>query len=814
MMSRVDGRAAGARSLLAGRVAAFCVALALASFAQGAVAPDSTLLAALGSSAPEVIVVQVTLNGERKGEFFVTVVNGAFLARSKDLKAIGLVAAQGRTWVSGGDEHVWVNSIPGIDATFDEARLSLDLTADAKLLPVTTVDLWSGRNENVVYPDNASAFFNYDIGYAGGGSGFADRVLAATQIGVRSGDYLFLSDSTCNTGLTDHHCVRLTTSLINDRRDTLVRTIIGDFGVATGSLGTAFGMGGLSYSKLYDIDPYFIRFPQQSLTGQLRTASEVDLYIDGQRVRTMRLPAGDFDLRNITQVTGYRSVDLVIRDAFGREQRIATSFYSSERSLKQGLHEYSYNIGALRENFGVESNDYGPLAFAGFHRYGVTDSLTLGVRAEGKSGLFNAGPSATIVLGSAGILNIAGAVSGDGDRTGSAGLLSYSYLGEHLNAGLLARKDSANYTALVDTTLDRRNYELAATVGYTAPVFGAISAGYSTFKAYQGQDRKLASLSYSRSVLDGRGSVFVTVVNERANERQTNVFAGFSYNFDANYSVLGSYQRLHGENSESLQFQKAQPVGEGIGYVVGVSQQSSPEGTSRQIAPSFQYNGRWGIVRGSAQHGDGPGATSNYALSVAGGIAWAGGMVAAGRPVTDSFGVVKVDELEGVRVLVNNEEIGRTGANGRLFVPSLSSFIDNQISIDVADVPLDYSFPESVRVVSPTYRAGAVVNFHAKRLQAFTGTLVIMVNGKARPAEFFNVIVDVDGRPVTFVTGRGGEFYVEDLKAGRYKSQLAGNGTRCRFDLVVPDAKVPMTDLGELGCALPKDPEGEPARPQ
>jgi outer membrane usher protein FimD/PapC len=785
MLSRLDCRAVDARRLLAGSVVAFLVALVLAGIPPSATANEPMLVAALGGDGPETMVVQITLNGERKGQFFVNVINGTFLARAQDLKAIGLVSVQGRTWALAGEEYVWVNSMPGVQASFDEARLSLDLTADPKLLPVSTVDLWAGRGEKVVYPDNASAFFNYDIGYAGGNSGFPSGASAATQIGVRSGDFLFLNDSTCSSSSDDHKCVRLTTSLIHDNRDTLVRTIVGDFDAASGSLGATISMGGLSYSKLYDIDPYFIRYPQQRLTGQLRTPSEVDLYIDGQRVRTMRLPAGDYDLRNITQATGYRNVDIVIRDAFGREQRIDTSFYSSERSLQEGLHEYSYNVGAPRENYGVESNDYGSLAFAGFHRYGVTDSLTLGVRAEGSSGLYNAGPTATIVLGAAGLLNVAGAVSENSGHNGGAGLVSYSYLGEHFNAGLLVRKDSPDYAALVNSGLDRRNYEAAATVGYTAPGFGALSAGLATFKPYQGQDRKSASLSYSRTVLNGRGSVFVTVVNERAQDRQTNVFLGFSYNFDADYSLIGNYQRLHGESSESLQFQKAQPVGEGLGYVIGASRTSASEGSSTQFTPSFQYNGRFGIVRGYAQQSDNSNSTSVYGVSVAGGIAWAGGMIAAGRPVTDSFGVVKVDDIEGVRVLVNNEPIGKTGADGRLFVPSLSSFLNNQISIDVANVPLDFTFPESVRVVSPAYRAGAVVNFLAKRLHAFVGTLKVRRNGEVRPAEFFEVALDVDGRPLVFITAR-----------------MSANGTACGFDLSVPEAKGPLTDLGETVCEL------------
>ena len=805
MMMRPDGCASGARSCRAGAVTRYWLALCLGMLALVAAAQDSSLVAALGSAGPETMVVQITLNSEKKGQYFVSVVDGRFLARVQDIKALGLVDARGRTMMAGGEEMVWLNSIPGVQVTFNEARLSLDLVADPKLLPANTVDLWTGRGERVFYPDNASVFFNYDFGYAGGNSGLPDGFSATTQIGARTGDFLFLSDTTCTAASSARGCVRLTTSLIHDRRDTLVRTVIGDFGFASGYLGTTFSMGGLSYSKLYEIDPYFIRYPQQGLTGQLQTPSEVDVYIGGQRVRTLRLPAGTFDLRNITQATGLRSVDLVIRDGFGREQRVNTSYYSSERSLKAGLHEYSYNIGALRENFGVESNDYGPLAFAGFHRYGWSDALTLGVRAEGRSGRFNGGPTATVVLGAAGLVNLAASVSDDGGRTGSAALASYSYLGRHFNANLLARKDSPNYATLLDVGVDRRNYEMAGSIGYTAPVWGSFSAGLATYKAYEGQDRKTASLSYGRPLFDGRASFFVTVVNERAQDNRTNVFAGFSYNFDAVYAITGYYQRLRGSTSETIQVQKAQPVGEGLGYVVGVSRLSAADESSTQITPSFQYNGRWATVRGFAQQADSPGSPRSYSLAGAGGIAWAEGWVAAGRPVTDSFGVVKVDSIEGVRVSVNGQSIGTTGADGRLFVPSLASFLDNQVSIDVANVPLDYTFPEFTRTVSPAYRAGAVVNFQAKRLRAFVGTLKLRANDKVTPAEFFNVTLDIDGRPLQFVTGRGGEFYFEDVRAGRYRAELAGHGIRCRFELEITEAQGPLTELGETICAMATD---------
>ena len=122
--------------------------------------------------------MQVVLNQEKKGEYFVAVVEGRFLARMQDLLAAGVPVAGARTMVTGGNEYVWIDSIPGVQATFDEAQLALNLVADPKLLPMKTIDLWAGRSPQVAYPDNASAFFNYDIGYAGGNGSFPDGFFA------------------------------------------------------------------------------------------------------------------------------------------------------------------------------------------------------------------------------------------------------------------------------------------------------------------------------------------------------------------------------------------------------------------------------------------------------------------------------------------------------------------------------------------------------------------------------------------------------------------------------------------------------------
>ena len=41
----------------------------------------------------------------------------------------------------------------------------------------------------------------------------------------------------------------------------------------------------------------------------------------------------------------------MLKDPFGNEQRIYYPAYFSTQMLREGLHEYSYNIGFLREQY-------------------------------------------------------------------------------------------------------------------------------------------------------------------------------------------------------------------------------------------------------------------------------------------------------------------------------------------------------------------------------------------------------------------------------------------------------------------------------
>ena len=749
-------------------------------------------------------MVRVFLNGEEKGDLFVErTEDGDFLVKEEDLAAIGFRDPAGTILEIEGVRHLSLRSMMGASFEFREKDLSLVITAHPSLLPKRTVDFLPARQRKVLYPKDQGGLLNYQAGYIAGDS-FSFRSFDVTnQAGIRVGDVLLLSDSSFTKTPDDSRFVRLMTSATWDRRETLQRAVVGDLLASSGELGASVNLGGIGFSKVFRIDPYFRRDPMANVSGLLPLASEVEVYLDGTRIRTVKLPPGEFDLRNITRYNGASAVSLVIRDPFGTERRIEFPFYFTDTLLREGLHEYSYNLGVLREDFGSESNRYGHAAFSAFHRYGWRDTITLGGRAEGGGGVVNLGPEAVFRIREAGVLAASLSAShDDGQGFGGAGLIRYTYQGSRWNAQAFLRGISREYAVIgEEIRSDRTRTETGGGVGYGTREAGSLTLDLGFADRHAGPDRFSAAATYSKTL--GRNATLrLSWRKTREAGSEDEVFLGLTWYPWREISLSASYQGGDGQSTETLQFQKNAPVGEGYGIRGSVVRTDSPLASSTAVDPLFQYNGRYGIYTAEyrAEFVDGGSRMETTRLSAAGGIAYVGGTVGFSRPVTDSFGLVRVDRLEGVRVSLNNQEVGRTDASGEVFLPNLGSYYENQVSINDKDVPIDYSLSEVIRYVSPPLRSGSVIPFEARKFQAVTGTIAIRRGGKIFPAEYLEVRMRADGEEIVFPTGKGGEFYLENLPPGRYRGTVQVPEAPCPFEMEIPRSDEMLIELGGLSC--------------
>ena len=715
------------------------------------------------SFAADPVVVGINLNFEAKGDFFVLPSDdGDFLVRVEDLKSMGFRAPSGKQTSESGEPYLSLRSIAGVAFNYNQKNLSLEISAAPNLLLKRTIDFSYQKQDTFYYPEESSAFLNYRISHSTLDP--ANKSLELTnQIGIRTGKLLFQTDSIYSQGSETNHFNRLLTSFTHDRRDELIRTVVGDSQLSSGDLGNTVILGGVSYSKIYRIDPYFMRYPSVNQTGFLPTPSEVDIYLDGTRIRSEKLPPGEFELKNFYATPGAGQVEFVIRDHFGREQRIIRPFYLSERLLKAGLQEFSYNLGFVREGFATTDDRYTKPAFSAFHRYGKSDGLTLGGSAEAISDFVNLSPEVIAMLGTAGVGNAAIAVSaGSAGRNGLAGSAGYGYNKKMFSARALIKGFSKDYTTIGNmNSVNKKKYELSLGGGVGAPQYGSASLELAQTASYDGQSQNSVTLNYSKRLakrLDFFAS-FRTVHGDGADNR---LFAGVSCSLDNDNVVSSLLDISKTSDKELLQIQKNAPTGEGLGYRASIERVSAADGTLYAVNPAAQYNSRHAIFTADVRGENGTSTSkSTYQIGVAGSLAYVGNTFALGRPINDSFAVVKVGDLKGVRVYQNSQEAGTTDASGKLFVENLNSFIDNQISINDKDIPMEYSLTTVFKHISPPFRSGSCLLFQVTRLQPITGSLHLDRGDKIVPMEFAEARVSLDNREITIPTGKGGEFYLD-----------------------------------------------------
>ena len=754
--------------------------------------------------------VKVFLNGEEKGEFLVRLLDdGDFLVRTADLAVMGLSVPPGRTVEIDGEPHRSLRSLEKMSFVFREKTLSLEMTAHPSVLPVRVVDFRPPRQPKVLYPKDPSGFFNYGVTWTGGNPGDAESLDVTGQVGARRGDFLFLSDVVFEKTRADQRLVRLSTNVTRDWREEMRRLVFGDLIASSGDLGTGVNLGGVGFSKVYRIDPYFLRYPLAGVGGMVSLPSEAEVYLGGTRIRTEKLFPGQFELKNISSLGGRSDVTVVIKDPFGREQTIRYPFYFTETLLEKGLHEYSYNVGFLRRKFGEESDRYGPIAFSAFHNYGVSDRVTLGGRGEGTGDGANLGPQASFRVGDAGIVTLSLAGSARrGGRLGAAGEAMHSFQGRAVSTRLFLKGASRDYAVAAEegwNSTDAVRYEVAAGAGYGTPRMGTFSVDADYLTRHTGTDRRTAAVAYSRTI-GWDVSVLGSFRNVREGETVNEFMLGVNYYPGRNLSLAASYRETGGVRAETVQARKSLPAGEGWGYGASVERMDSTALSSTTVNPSVQYNARFGSYAAEyrGERIDGGGGSGLVRLSAYGGVAVVGETIGFSRPITDSFGLVSVGGLEGVRVYHNNQEMGRTDGRGKLFLPSLGSYYENQISIADKDVPIEYSLREVLKVVSPPLRSGSRIPFEVKRFQAVTGTLGLRRDGEWIPAEYVEVRLPAVGKGIAFPTGKGGEFYVEDLGPGSHAASVEQGGKRCLFEMTVPATDDTIVDLGRLTCEDPR----------
>ena len=754
----------------------------------------------------EGMILDLRVNQVPRGEFTLyRKADGDYLMRVLDLGRLGVqVPASAERKQIEGEEFLSLRGLGARTLSFDLKRLALGIELPPDLFAMSGYDLDSRKRGRSLASAGRSAFFNYRLATVDSGDQAPPVNSLATELGIRLGDVLFRNEGLASEGAKPR---RFVTQLVYDRVADQQRYIAGDHMAYSGELGSSVSMAGLSLTKAYQMAPNLVRQPVAGFAGVATSPSRVEVRVGGVTVARQDVAPGPFELQNLRQYGGARDVEVVVRDALGREQTVTFPFYFSDQSLSEGLHEYSYSLGKIRLDSGADNDRYGPAAFSAFHRFGYNDFLTLGARSEISSRLRNVGAEAIVRHDRLGVLTSSLSLSQSaGNRNGAAALFSYAYLEKNYSVHAIVRRFGDTYRPLDDLISPfRRRGEYGGSFSWFIGNGSTLSVDR-TVTAMRDQAPSHASRVSLSQTLGQSTSIFATLQRVSSEStRGTELFVGLMYRFDAKHTAsVNSNRDSAGKRNLSTQLARNTPIGEGLGYRVGWNQTRPRD--EQQITTYAQWNAPLAsLTLDITDRRDAESKSSRSEAAVTGALAWADGAWGMTRQIGDSFAVVRVgSSLDGVRVHANSQEIGRTDGDGQLIVPNAAAFSESRISIEGKDVPLEYAMSRETQTITPAYRSGTLVDFGIRRINAVEGVINLRADKEPVAAENVTVhLTGADGRR-QFMTGRGGRYYVEDLAAGDYRGEIRSPGRTCTFSLAVPGTEKTVgaivTTLGASLC--------------
>jgi outer membrane usher protein len=609
-------------------------------------------------------------------------------------------------------------------------------------------------------------------------------------LGVYAAGFVGTSGHALRDAADEADHIRLDTTVVRDLPEERLTMRFGDSVSRGGQWGRPVRFGGLQIGTNFATQPYFVTFPTPTLSGDAALPSSVDVLINDAERFTDTLPAGPFTIEDLPVVTGAGEVTAVVRDVLGRQTVISQPYYTSPQLLRQDVHDFSFETGFLREEFGEEGYRYdGDPFFSGTYRYGYSNSITAEVHAEFHDDRRAFGLSGALPLGTLGAASAS--VAGSQHDSGPGGLLQLGFerIARDFSVTAFGRLTTGrNYVDFgVVETLRTPDAESRLRLGIPFGRAGTLSASH-TFRAFEGEtDQHILSASYSLGIPQV-GRLALTSLSTFGDQQDTVVAVHFTVPLGTLSSASATVQASRDDDLLlTASAQTVAPLEGGFGALAEVTD----NGFTRARG-EVSYTSRYGVVSTAASHIDGD---TGVRVNAVGGLAFADGDLFVSRRLDNSFAVASVPGQPDVRVYYENQLVGTTDSDGQLLIRNLRPYEGNKIGIEPLDLPFDSEVERTSATVAPRFRSGVTVAFP---VDASRTALLRLRTENGQPVPPGAMAALGSGGP-RFPIGLNGELQLRGVQPGDRVVVDTGSGL-CDFvlDTALPDE--PMPDLGSFTC--------------
>ncbi len=722
--------------------------------------------------------------------------------------------------------------VVGIWGEFSHTQLRLDLYIPAEIRRNRTISLrrFGGGPGSVKADAEANAFAgainlrsNFAVQEQWGEQAVDDSTAALAVDGFMNFGGFVLESGFFYNPKYDDIPRRRDITLTKDFEEAASRLILGETYVPAVGFQSGASVLGATFGREFSLQPFERVRPTGTRDIIIDNVSDVEVVVNGVRLREFRLSPGRYTLEDFPiRANAFNSVEINILDSFGAYDRIQFGTSFDFQLLAPGVSEFAFTGGAPITFLEGGERDYRyDDAFAsGYYRRGITDTLTLGINAQGGDDQYLAGADAVWAT-KLGALHVSGAAA-------TSAFTDTSYAVEAGYRVQLA-------PGLLNGFFDLTNTYLADE--FAPPRFGGSSAPPTL--SPDGREAIRTTAQYSQDLpLDVRGSIGASLQDFKeepdvftASGSLTRMFGRTSFSLSTQYADFGEDDELSVQVAMSIPFgqrasfnstynsiENTASIAATRSSVGGVGALSLAGGYSRSDINSgvfggltYQGNRYLGTLRQEFTGLTGDAVSSSLTTgSLETAIVFAGGDFAIARPVEDGFALVKPPEsLEGATLYLDptsrfqGEKLrfsAQTDRFGPAVLTDMTSYIPRVLSVEAENVPAGTSLDSASVTLYPKLRSGYSITVGSDNNVSVVG--VINLDGTPFVQES-GQLVSPTGERIVFFTNSVGRFYADNLQAGLGYRVIMRKGEYGHLD-------VPTNAIGLLRLDEPielKDPD-------
>lgn len=669
------------------------------------------------------------------------------------------------------DEVISLEDLDGVllVANYDEVRRELRLEIPLALREASPVVVAEPESAPVLKSDRPSGYFNLRTNASSlTGDGVTENrlpLVGRAELVHSMKGWTFESSA----DYLEHRASswrRLDTRLIHDDEESLQRWSLGDVTSSSRGFMQAQAVGGLSLRKENSIRPERTAVRLSDTDVLLKRDSTVDVIVNGTSFTQIRLPAGRFSLRDFPILSGLNKVTLKVKDDLGAVEVFDVDLLFESSLLERGEHEFDDSLGSpWTESGGDRAYQTSGILSTISHRYGVSDTLTLGLQFQNY------------------FYHVLGGI--EASKMTNGGLFSFDgagcdVIGVRGFAGRLRWRSPDQFMGLDSS------WRFAAEYGGQNDTFFPVLTTPFPLVIFESTSDVQVSKVFPGRIVASLGETLETGFGEAPSRRTDR--ANLVMPLTKSIRLDATYQRVHFTTDEDRglvtltwtdspghfsvsAFHESQTHASGVQLqrsnerafddwrvnVAGKSMEDS-QSASLDLEGLFQP----AEVRLTHFSSRIAGARSDLtSIGLDSGVVWVGDTFAVSAPVADAFALAKIPSTTTFR--------------------NLTSYAETPVSVNGSSFRVKPGYRGGV-LIQPEFRSALLVRGF---LQSAKGQPMSLVTGE---------IAKEDGTVVndSFFTNRDGAFVIENLEPGDYVLRV--NGGSLKF--AVPKDAGAILDLG------------------